>query len=310
VESRYDYWPIVDRPRLEWPDGKRLAFYVGLNIEHFHHGKPSTSLFPGTATLPVDPLNYGWRDYGTRVGIWRMIDVLDELGIPASVLLNSEVCEKYPEIIAAGKERDWAWLGHGHTNSSFWTGMSEDEERAGLQKIVDTFTESTGTAPKGWLGPALTETPQTPDLLAEAGFTYTMDWIVDDQPFPMPVRGDQRFISVPYSAEINDIPAFLALGASAQDFGQMIVDQFDVLYEESARRPGGVVAVSLHPFLVNVPFRHKYIKAALEHIVGHDDVWVTTSDAIADHYLDNYYDDAVASLAGRNGAVAAASGKE
>jgi peptidoglycan/xylan/chitin deacetylase (PgdA/CDA1 family) len=310
MASRYDYWPITERPRLEWPEGKRLAFYLGLNIEHFHHGKPSTSLFPGTVGLPVDPLNHGWRDYGTRVGIWRMIEALDKLNLPASVLLNSDVCTEYPEIIAAGVQRDWAWLGHGKTNSEFWTGMSEDEEGPALQAIVDTITTATGKAPRGWLGPALTETPQTPDLLAEHGFTYTMDWIIDDQPFPMNVRGAERFISVPYSAEINDIPAFLVAGATAEGFAQMITDQFDLLYQEAATRPGGVLAVSLHPFLVNVPFRHKYIVQALEYIVGHDDVWCTTSDAIADHYLENYYDGAVASLAARNGGVTAAAGKE
>jgi peptidoglycan/xylan/chitin deacetylase (PgdA/CDA1 family) len=305
VTSRYEYWPITERPRLEWPEGKRLAFYVGLNIEHFHLGKPSTSLFPGTVGLAVDPLNHGWREYGTRVGIWRMIDVLDQLNLRASVLLNSDVCREYSQIIAAGVERDWAWLGHGRTNSEFWTGMSEEDERNGLREIVETITDGTGKAPKGWLGPALTETELTPDLLAEHGFSYTMDWINDDQPYPMNVRGGERFISVPYSAEINDIPAFLVAGATAQGFAQMIVDQFDVLYEESASRPGGVVAVSLHPFLVNVPFRHKYLTQALEYIAGHDDVWCTTSDEIADHYLENYYDEAVASLAAGNGGVAA-----
>jgi peptidoglycan/xylan/chitin deacetylase (PgdA/CDA1 family) len=220
VPARYDYWPIVDRPRLEWPDGKRLAFYLGLNIEHFQLGKPSTSLFPGTAMLPIDPMNHGWRDYGTRVGVWRMIEVLDQLGMKASVLLNADVCQEYPEIIEAGVARDWAWLGHGHTNSSYWAGMEEAEEQAGLQRIVTDITAATGKAPRGWLGPALTETERTPDLLSEAGFSYTMDWINDDQPYPMNVRGDGRFISVPYSAEINDIPAFLALGASPETFSR------------------------------------------------------------------------------------------
>jgi peptidoglycan/xylan/chitin deacetylase (PgdA/CDA1 family) len=302
---RYDYWPIHDRPRLEWPEGKRLAFYVGLNIEHFHHGKPATSVVGLTAGLPVDPLNHGWRDYGTRVGIWRMIEVLDRLDIPASVLLNAEVCEQYPEIVAAGVERDWAWLGHGRTNSELWTGMEEDVERERLEYIVKTITDATGKAPKGWLGPALTETENTSDLLAELGFSYTMDWIADDQPHPINVRGDERFISVPYSAEINDIPAFLDKGLDAQTFAQMITDQFDVLYEESARRPGGVIGVSLHPFLINVPFRHKYITAALEYIKGHEGVWTTTSDAIADHYLDTTYDAAVARLSERAAAKGA-----
>lgn len=300
---RYDYWPIHDRPELEWPDGKKLAFYVGVNIEHFHLGKPATSLVPLTAGLPVDPLNHGWRDYGTRVGIWRMIDVLDKLGIRASVLLNADVCEHYPEIVEAGVARDWAWLGHGRTNSALWTGMTEEEEAPEVARIVEDITRATGKAPKGWLGPALTETENTADLLSENGFTYTMDWIADDQPFPVNTRTGARFISVPYSAEINDIPAFLEMGMSAAEFGQMITDQFDVLHEEAQTRPGGVIAVSLHPFLINVPFRHKYIAKALEHITSHDDVWVTTSDDIAAHYLDTTYDAAVARLDARSATV-------
>jgi peptidoglycan/xylan/chitin deacetylase (PgdA/CDA1 family) len=305
--SKYDYWPIVDRPRLEWPGNKRLAFYVGLNIEHFHHGVPATSVTPITAGLPVDPLNHGWRDYGTRVGIWRMIDLLDRLGVRASVLLNAEVCEQYPEIVEAGVQRGWAWLGHGLTNSQLWTGMAEAEERPLVAQIVETIARATGTPPRGWLGPALTETENTVDLLQEHGFTYTLDWIADDQPYPINVRSGEPFINVPYSAEINDIPAFLDRGLSATDFAQMIRDQFDVMYAEAQERPGGVIAVSLHPFLSNVPFRHRHVADALEYIVQHDDVWITTSDEIAEHYLENHYDGAVASIRERR-ALAAAKG--
>lgn len=292
----YRYSPIVSRPQIEYPDGKRCAVYIGLNIEHFHMGRPSTSVTPVTAGLPIDPLNFGWRDYGTRVGVWRMMELLDDLELRASVLLNAEVCEHYPQIVAAGVERDWVWLGHGLTNSSLWTDMAEDEERAQLQRIVDTLSDATGTAPRGWLGPALTETENTLPLLAELGFTYSLDWVADDQPFPLEAQG-RRFISVPYSIEINDIPAFLDHGMSAPTFAQAIVDHVEVLRAESGRRPGGVLGVALHPFLVGQPSRHRYVAEALARLREFDDVWFTTSDDIAAWYLDNYYDDAVASTA-------------
>jgi allantoinase len=292
VSPPYRYSPIVERAPIEYPDGKRCALYIGLNIEHFHLGRPSTSVTPITAGLPVDPMNFGWRDYGTRVGVWRMIELLDELQLRASVLLNSEVCENYPQIVAAGVERDWAWLGHGVTNSTLWTGIERDEERLLLRGIVDTITKATGRSPRGWLGPALTETEHTPALLAELGFTYTLDWVADDQPFPLEVTGS-RFISVPYSVEVNDIPAFLDRGMSAAEFGQAIVDHMELLRAESQRRPGGVLGLALHPFLVNQPFRHRYLVEALERVRAFDDVWFTTSDDLAAWYLDHYYDDAV-----------------
>ncbi|MDQ6821789.1 MAG: polysaccharide deacetylase family protein [Actinomycetota bacterium] len=288
----YRYSPIVERPPIEYPEGKRSAFYIGLNVEHFHLGRPSTSVTPLTATLAVDPMNFGWRDYGTRVGIWRMIELLDELGLRASVLLNSEVCENYPQIVAAGVKRNWAWLGHGVTNSTLWTGMEPDDERDLLRGIVDTITEATGQSPRGWLGPALTETEHTPALLAELGFTYSLDWVADDQPFPLEVRG-RRFMSVPYSVEVNDIPAFLDRGMTAAAFGQAIVDHLELLRAESGRRPGGVLGVALHPFLINQPSRHRYLAQALERVRGFDDVWFTTSDDVAAWYLENYYDEAV-----------------
>jgi allantoinase len=292
VGPPYRYSPIVERPAIEYPGGTRTAFYIGLNIEHFHLGRPSTSITPVTAALPVDPMNFGWRDYGTRVGVWRMIELLDELELRASVLLNSEVCENYPQIVAAGVERGWAWLAHGITNSTLWTGMESEEERGLLRGIVDTITRATGQTPRGWLGPALTETEHTPALLAELGFTYTLDWVADDQPFPLQVGG-RRFISVPYSVEVNDIPAFLDRGMSPAEFGQAIVDHLELLRAESGRRPGGVLGVALHPFLINQPSRHRYLVEALERVRGFDDVWFTTSDDVAAWYLERYYDDAV-----------------
>jgi allantoinase len=280
----YDYSPITERPKLKWPNGARVAFYVGLNIEHFEVDKPSTSIFGGTAMLVPDPLNYGWRDYGVRVGIWRMIEALDKYKMRASVLLNADVCARYPQIIEAGKQRKWAWCGHGKNNSIFQTGMNVDDERKALQDMISTVSKATGQPVKGWLGPALSETFETPRLLKELGLTYVLDWCADDQPFPLNVPG---MMSVPYSIEINDITLFVSKGLSGEAFYQMVVDQFDQLYKEG-EQSGRVMAICLHPFVVNQPFRQKYLEKALAYIAGHDGVWLTTSDEIAAHYAANY----------------------
>jgi peptidoglycan/xylan/chitin deacetylase (PgdA/CDA1 family) len=289
----YDYSPIISRPKLAWPNGARVAFWVGLNIEHYQVDKPSTSIFGGTAALQPDPLNYGWRDYGPRVGIWRMMDVLDKYRMRGSVLLNSDVCERYPQIIDAGRQRGWAWLAHGKNNSIFEAGMSREEERQYLTSVVQTIAAATGQQPKGWLGPALTETFNTPEILAELGLTYLLDWCSDDQPFPLNVEAG-RMISVPYSIEMNDVSLFVGKSLSPADFAQIVTDQFDVLYEEGAQN-GRVMCLALHPFIVNQPFRHKYLDRALEYIANHEDVWLTTSDEIADWYFQTAYDAALSS---------------
>jgi allantoinase len=276
----YEYSPIVTRPKLLWPKGARIAFYVGLNIEHYLVDRPSTSIFGGTAALVPDPLNYGWRDYGVRVGIWRMIEALDKCNMRASVLLNSDVCARYPEIIKAGKERNWVWLAHGKNNSTFQAGMKVDDERKYLAEVVETISAATGHTVKGWLGPALTETFETPGLLKELGLSYVLDWCADDQPFPLKVPG---MISVPYSIELNDVTLFVGKSFSGEAFYQMVVDQFDQLYKDS-EKTGRVMSLCLHPFIINQPFRHKYLERALEYIARRSDVWLTTSDDIAEHY--------------------------
>jgi allantoinase len=277
----YDYSPIVDRRRLIWPNGARVAFYVGLNVEYFEIDKPSTSIWSGTSHLKPDPLNYGWRDYGARVGIWRLIDTLDKYAVRASVLLNSDVCRHYPQIIQAGREREWAWLAHGKTNSILHADMTPEEERMLLANVVDTIAAATGRRPKGWMGPGLTETFETPRVLKELGLSYVLDWCADDQPFPLNVPG---MISVPYSVELNDIGLFVGKSVSGEEFYRTVVDQFDQLYEDSARS-GRVMALALHPFVIGQPFRHRYLAKALEYITSHDGVWLATSDEIAAHYL-------------------------
>ncbi|MBV2154918.1 polysaccharide deacetylase family protein [Kitasatospora sp. SUK 42] len=277
----FDYSPIVDREPIHWPGGARVACYVAVNIEHYHVDRGSTSIFPGTAGLAPDPLNYGWRDYGPRVGIWRLIESLDRHRVRASVMLNSDVCERYPQIVRAGLERDWAWIAHGRDNSTFQAGLDADDERTLLAEVVDTIEKATGRRPRGWLGPALTETFRTPALLAELGLRYVLDWCNDDQPYPLNVPG---MLSVPYSIELNDVSLFVGRNLSGPEFVRIVEDQLEQLHADSAES-GRVMALVLHPFIANQPFRQKYVDQALRHLAGHPGVWLTTSDEIADHYL-------------------------
>ncbi|URN00965.1 polysaccharide deacetylase family protein [Actinomadura madurae] len=276
----YEHTPITGRRPVRWPGDARVAFYIGLNIEYFHVDRPSTSINEATASLVPDALNHGWRDYGPRVGVWRVIECLDRHGVRASALVNSEVPERYPEIIEAGRVRDWAWVAHGRTNSVLHTGMSVDEERAVLADVVETIAKATGQRPRGWMGPALTETFHTPALLAELGLSYVLDWTNDDQPYPLNVPG---MLSVPYTVELNDLGVFTAHGRTGPEFLQMFTDHFDQLYADSADS-GRVMALALHPFVIGQPSRARYLDQALEYVAKHPGVWLTTSDEIAEHY--------------------------
>jgi peptidoglycan/xylan/chitin deacetylase (PgdA/CDA1 family) len=279
----YDYSPIIRRPRLELPDGKRLAVWIGINVEHYVYGQPALSLAQFTAELVPDPLNYGWRDYGPRVGLWRLADMFDRHGIPVTAVTNSDVFEQYPEIAEEGTRRGWTWVAHGQNNSRWHVGMERDDEKEFLEGIAGSFESAVASRPKGWLGPALTSTPNTIEVLAELGFEYSLDWANDDQPYELKA-GDGRLVSVPYASEVNDIPAFVLHHHTGEEFAQSVMDQFDCLYEEGADSLR-VMGFGVHPFLVGQPFRARAFNRALEHIAGHSDVWLTTPDEIAGWYL-------------------------
>jgi len=284
--DRFPYSAIVDREPLRWPNGARVALWVIPNIEHFLFDRPSTPVTLATVNLVPDVLNYSWRDYGVRVGIWRLMETMERYGVKGTVALNSDVCTHYPRVIEGGNQLGWEWMGHGTSNSILINKQPEDEERALVRGVVDTIHKSTGKRPRGWLSPALSESHRTLDLLAECGIEYVCNWVNDEQPYPMRVKTG-LMISIPYSIEINDIPAFLDLKQSAEMFGRMICDQFDVLYEDGAKT-GRVMAISLHPFLIGHPYRSKYFAQALAHITSRQEVWITTGSEIVDWYRQNY----------------------
>jgi peptidoglycan/xylan/chitin deacetylase (PgdA/CDA1 family) len=281
---RYDFLTLFNakRKKIKWPNNARVALWVGPNIEYFHMDMP----FRGAKRMSVR--DYVSRDYGSRIGVFRMMEVLDKHGMSASVLLNSDVCVYQPEIIEEGKKRKWEWLGHGMTNSKRMTDYPLEEERKAIKEVKEMITKSTGAAPRGWLGPSWDETEHTLDLLAAEGFTYICDWSSDDQPFPMRVKSG-KMIGLPYRG-VNDLPVFLDSSFTPRQYLEMLCDEFDTLYREGAEG-GRIMTIGLHPYLIGVPHRIQYLDKALEYILAHEGVWKTTAGEIAEWYYKHYYED-------------------
>jgi len=276
-----------------------------MNLEHWEIDGPGTALPPSRSPSPVpDPKNAGWRDYGSRVGIWRLMEVLDKYAIRASAPTNSEVCAYYPEVVREAVRRNWELMGHGLNNSRTLGGLEKDEERSVIRACVEALSSAAGRPVKGWLGPGLVETFNTLELLAELGIEYVSDWCNDDQPYPIEVPAG-RLIGVPYCMEINDFYAFLGAGLDPESFYRMMCDQFDVLYAEGARA-GRIFGLCLHPFMAGQAYRSKWIDKGLEYILGHDHVWAATAEEIAAWYYERYYIEALAGLRRRAAAISVA----
>jgi allantoinase len=278
--GRYGYSALPDRPVYDWPGGKRLAVYVALNLEGFDFGRGlGAELAPGGPQ--PDVLNYAWRDWGNRVGAWRVKDTLDALGLPASVLVNSRLYADCPGLIEAFRARGDEIVGHGRTNSERQGDLDEAGERALIAEATAILAEQEGQAPKGWLGPWISQSRNTPDLLVEAGYRYLLDWCHDDQPTWFATRDGGRILAVPYPQELNDIPAIVARKETGQQFADALVDAFDEMLEQSRNAPL-VMGIALHPYIVGQPHRLRPLRRALAHIAAHrDDIWLTTAGAIA-----------------------------
>ncbi len=258
----YDYWPYENRPKITWPNGAKVAFWVAPNIEYYELQPPHLAARPAWARPEPDVLAYSLRDYGNRAGHWRMMDVMDKYGVRGSVSLNVPVCEHHPEIIEACSDCVWEFFSHGIYNTRYCYGVSEDDERRIIADAFETVERATGQKISGWLAPALTHTHSTMDLLAEAGIRYTCDLFCDDQPQPVNVRNG-RLISVPYSLEMNDIIVYNVSNQSPRRYAEMLKANFDQLYAEGAES-GTVMCIPTHPFAVGRPQRIEAFEEALE----------------------------------------------
>lgn len=283
--GRFPYSAIVNRPDWSWPDGKRLAVHIALNLEHFAYGEGlGLSYSPG---IPhPNTYNWAWREYGNRVGVWRLIQLFDRLRLPASLLLNSEVYDHCPEVVAAFRRRGDEVVGHGRTNSEHQNDFDEAGEAALIREVAEAIRRHEGKPPRGWLSPGVNPSPVTPDLLQEAGYTYILDWPLDDQPVWLKTRKG-HILSLPYPHEVNDIPMIALHHGTAPAFADTIIDNFDEMLEQSAGQPL-VYGIALHAFLVGQPFRLRHLRRALEHVCRHRDrVWFATTGQIAQHFADH-----------------------
>lgn len=277
----FAYTPINRRPKVKWPDGNHIALWIVPNIETFPLNEP----VPGGTGVTPDVINWAPRDYGARVGIFRMMEVMDRHGIRGTVALNSEVCDDYPAIIEDAMELKWEFMGHNQSNSRYLHTMDDQPGRDVVATTLDRIEAATGARPKGWLSSGLQQNWTTLDALIDGGVQYVADFINDDQPYVMDVGG-RKICSIPYSIEINDLPQFMRMGRTAEEFAEMIRRQFDTLYRESVdSRSGRVMAICLHPFVIGVPHRIGALDDALKYIGGHDGVWKATGSQIIEHYL-------------------------
>ena len=289
THGRFAYSAIRDRPPLQWPNGARVAVYIGFNLEHFAFGEGLGARIAPASNEP-DVLNHSWREYGNRVGVWRCLDLFDELGLPTGALVNTALYEHCPEVVEAFAARGDELIAHGHTNSQHQSDLSEADERQLIDACRARMLAAHGKAPDGWLSPWISESAVTPDLLRKAGFRYTLNWCHDDQPTLMRTRAGPLW-AVPYPQELNDIPMIIGRQMDAKDFAQIIIDQFDEMLEQAQAQadPQGVVmGIALHPYIVGQPYRLRHLRRALRHIVSHatitapGDVWITTPGAIVD----------------------------
>jgi allantoinase len=281
--ERCVYSAIRDRPRLTLPGSARLAVWVIVNVEEWNPREtmPRTVLTAPAGGSPMpDVPNWAWHEYGNRVGFWRMLEVFDRLQIRAVLAINGGAIHAYEPIARAALERDWEFMGHGFGQKNM---QKVPDERADIAKTTDVIRAFTGCRPRGWLGPGLTETWDTPDILVEEGYEYVCDWVLDDQPIMLNTR-TRPLVSVPYTQECNDVAMMLIQHHKASEYRDRAIDQFEQLYAD-AHDSARIMALVVHPYIMGAPHRLRYFREALAHIQSRSDVVFWIGEQILDWYL-------------------------
>ncbi len=287
-EQRLLYRATVDRPKVTLPGGKAVAIWPVVNIEHWLIDNPmprQVLVAPTGVQLQPDIPNWSWHEYGMRVGFWRFLDVFEKRGIRPTLSINGSVCEAYPRVARAANDAGWEFMGHGFVQVP--THRVEDQ-RAMIRRTVDTITAMTGSPCVGWLGPGLTETLETPDLLAAAGIRYVGDWVVDDLPCRLKTtHGD--LLTMPYSVELNDIPMQMIQYHSASEFAaRTLTTAARLVAETHSSGPltnAKVMSFAIHPYIMGVPHRIASLENLLDQLLANDDLVFMQGRAIMDWYL-------------------------
>jgi hypothetical protein len=297
---RYPFVPLPDRRPLRWPDGKRLALILTTNLEYWdqtrHSAKPYYPGGPGTVggDLPgnvYDNPNWTWREYGQRVGVWRMFDVFDAEGAPSSCTMNAKMALERRPVIDAVLERGWEIVAHNYVQTDLLTDHAFDEEaeRAVIRETLRVYEEACGRAAKGWLSSSLRSTLNTIDILAEEGLLFITDLLNDDQPYLVETRSGRPMVSVPYTSEVNDFTLFMRQGLTAEGALSVLKEQFDWLYADSAAS-GRLMNVGLHPHVIGQPFRIRALRDFLRYAKQFEGVWFASREDIAAWYLEHHAD--------------------
>lgn len=277
--GRYPYRPVTEPVPYRWPEGEGLAVYVAVNLEVYAF---DAALFDELVPNPARPdiINYGWLDWGNRVGAWRLLEAMAGAGVPATALVNSRLYDAAPGLVEAWRAAGAEIAAHGRTNGETQAGLGEGEERALIAEATAEITRREGRAPAGWLGPWIAETAVTPDLLAEAGYRYLLDWCADDRPIPMATRAGP-ILAVPYPQEANDANAIVVRRMSSADFRDLCLAQIEEMLLQARAGPL-VCAISLHPHVTGQAHRLHHFRAVLERLAGlRGRIWLTTAGEIA-----------------------------
>jgi allantoinase len=280
--ERIAYSAISERPALKLPGDNRLAVWVIVNVEEWNAREPMprTVLTPPAGGSPSPDIpNWAWHEYGNRVGFWRMLEVLDALKIRAVLAINGSAIGTYEPIARAARDRGWEFIGHGFTQKNM---QKVADEREDIAKTTEAIRAYVGKPPRGWLGPGLTETWETPDILVEQGYDYVCDWVLDDQPVVLKTRAGD-IVNVPYTQECNDVAMMLIQHHKASEYCDRAIDQFEQLYAD-ARDTARVMALVVHPYIMGAPHRLRYFREALEHIAARPGVLFQTGEEILDWY--------------------------
>jgi len=286
----YDYVPFPKRPKLTWPRNARVASFVLLHLEYWELVPSENSYkdprFVGEfGGFMPDYRTWTQRDYGNRVGIFRVLDVLDRYQIRAGVAVNALAVERYPYLVEQFKKRNYEFIAHGRSaNRMITSKMSEAEERAEIAEAIAAIDKAAGARPTGWLGQDYGESQRTPRLLADAGLDYVLDWPNDDQPYPMKVG--KKFVSLPNQPEWDDVQQLWLRRINTTRYPDLVGEAFELLHQEG----GQVFNLSIHPWLMGMPHRIKYLDEALRRIERFANVWHATPGEVVRHYIDTMID--------------------
>ena len=268
--DRAPYSAIVDRPPLMLPDNGRIIVWTIVNLEVWDIARPMARQVlspPMGVPLQPDVPNWTWHEYGMRVGVWRFFDLYERLGIRPTLSINARVVEDYPRVSQQARDAGWEFMGHAYEQGPI---HKIEDQPAMIKRSLDVIENFTGRRPVGWLGPGLTQTFDTPEHLAAAGIKYIGDWVYDDEPTVISTAYGP-LVTLPYTVELNDIPAMVLQHHESGYWQQRCTDSFDRLYAEGATRPR-VMAIAIHPYISGQPHRIKYLEAVYDYINRHEGV--------------------------------------